>query len=928
MKIILSLNIILIFAGVSFNYQYLSAQNMNPVAYFNFDQAKWQQDAFGNNSLNGKSCIKWHNEGGIAGGYLEFMANNCGALNIPFKSNRAISIECWLRFSDIRVNEENLLFHMSDGSLKLAFNYPTILFQTKTILPNGKPYTDMMKIDLYGDGMESFNYYVDGDWHHFVIKFDAVTGRKELWIDGRLPKSFTKKVEKQGIFCKGQNCNKRLSFNFNEKYEFNFIGDLDELAIYDAFIPNALHIGHFHSGKKGERYSFRIPSKRTSGPVLISSKQIDFREFGPNHPTVKISALEQIKKFPLPRYSSENTLLRNYNWFYMLFFGGAHIKEVGRKKGFANAVALQEEMINHWNYSIQLSNPFRVTRNDELLEAEIDLANRYPDIPVTITTLWGQVKHKNEKGTVESAYIMRNKLPNEYYLPESSARYLAKNPRFKGKRSISPNAPLQLMTKDGEGQADYIRDILNKLNRTPFMINENGEMPFYPFNEAVLDVSKELTSDKEALKIDNWATYQSVKKTSQRTAYRDGFMKTIPELKDTYFTWYAVSEAPYIWKEIRKVMTPINGQYYSTISFYPKWPYNWKKGTGPWKGWDYLEHSRQQEIMAGDKLCSPFIAAGWDRNPEKNIRPSQWLGLLKCLGVVGAEFFYTGFFHQGDQEQRNSLPQNFVWQAVVPSYAQAITSRFEDILRNGSLLKDEQGLPMIRHKTGDPTVLLCVRKDANRARYVIAGSIQAVSNVRGNIPDSTITNLTLEGKNMTLKLRRQGSVYVLDMENPKEPVFYQLDKWHEAGHPWWWSEDIYLEAALFDKGSNVQICTETPRDAHPYDFSQFKSYIKSESGGTAKVSYNFEFREPAKNSYHIRVKARNTNSKNGTFTLSLDDISIGKFYNVRENDWNWYVVNVKKGRRNDLDFDKTKHKLSLELINSGVQIERIEVERN
>jgi hypothetical protein len=63
------------------------------------------------------------------------------------------------------------------------------------------------------------------------------------------------------------------------------------------------------------------------------------------------------------------------------------------------------------------------------------------------------------------------------------------------------------------------------------------------------------------------------------------------------------------------------------------------------------------------------------RNTEGNIRPAQWLGLLKVLTVWGAEFFYAGFFSLSTPFP---IPANWVWQAAMPSYAQALVSQTAD----------------------------------------------------------------------------------------------------------------------------------------------------------------------------------------------------------------------------------------------------------
>ena len=59
---------------------------------------------------------------------------------------------------------------------------------------------------------------------------------------------------------------------------------------------------------------------------------------------------------------------------------------------------------------------------------------------------------------------------------------------------------------------------------------------------------------------------------------------------------------------------------------------------------DYLELDRPSEINAKDEIFSPFVAAGWKSAVERNMRPGQWLGFLKILTCLGAEYVETGFF--------------------------------------------------------------------------------------------------------------------------------------------------------------------------------------------------------------------------------------------------------------------------------------------
>ena len=99
--------------------------------------------------------------------------------------------------------------------------------------------------------------------------------------------------------------------------------------------------------------------------------------------------------------------------------------------------------------------------------------------------------------------------------------------------------------------------------------------------------------------------------------------------------------------------------------------------------WYPLEEVRRSEIATVDAIFSPFVAAGWHIAEEKNVRPAQWLGLLKILGIWGAEFYYAGFF---SLSKPFPIPENWVWQAVIPSYAQAVTSQYADLFFDSDVL--------------------------------------------------------------------------------------------------------------------------------------------------------------------------------------------------------------------------------------------------
>ncbi|MEM7656645.1 MAG: hypothetical protein AAF399_10990, partial [Bacteroidota bacterium] len=323
------------------------------------------------------------------------------------------------------------------------------------------------------------------------------------------------------------------------------------------------------------------------------------------------------------------------------------------------------------------------------------------------------------------------------------------------------------------------------------------------------------------------------------------------------------------WTHARKIQTAFTGMHYSTPDFYPRVPGNWYKWAGAWRGWRWMEECRKIEIAAGDKLFSPFVAPGWSTNPEVNVRPSQYLGLLKCLGVIGAEFYYPGFFNVG---RTVAKPQNYIWQAAMPAYAQAITSRYEHILREGDLLLDEEGEPIVRTWAGNPMILATVRKHPDQPIYIISTTLQPLSNGKGVVADQDVAWIDIEGQLIQLMSRRQGSTYYLDLQSSTEPIFFQLDSWHEAGHPAYWSEDFAWEGEVPDYVQGGKVQTEFPADREASDFTSFTSFLQLE-GEDACAKYHFQPRETS--SYSLSLVGRKQGNGAAKITCLIDGKEIG-----------------------------------------------------
>jgi len=489
---------------------------------------------------------------------------------------------------------------------------------------------------------------------------------------------------------------------------------------------------------------------------------------------------------------------------------------------------------------------------------EIELANAFPNVSLDVITFWTQGSPQDIGYSNGRPMVSDDKVNAPYDI--TFVRDGSKNTEIKF------NFPDSLIRIDGNVQKFYLSRILNLLTRPINRINENGEESPGPYVINYLKDDPATIHMKDSMKIDSWEDFASIRKLQMRDTFSYQFMKQLPALKNTLFSFYIVEGGPidrFKWSIMKKCMTPINGTYYSTPDFYPRWPKNWKDWTGAWHGWKWISIGRQTEIKEGDYLFSPFVAAGWSKKNEDNITPGQWLGLLKCLSVIGAEFYYVGYFNLS---QPFNKPPDYIWQTAMPAYAQAITSRFEDVLKNGNVLFNEDKEPIISYPAGDRHVLVTARKENNKEKYVVCGTYQPFSNDSDEIPEKKNVTVTVNGHSLSFEVRRQGSVYIYEKTLDNRTIFYQLDKWHENAHPERWSKDFQLEAEVADSGiSSEDIYTETKDNEG--DYTNFTSYIRLIKNKEAL--YHFGNRDSINLPHSLWIRYKG----NGDATIALNNDS-------------------------------------------------------
>ena len=263
--------------------------------------------------------------------------------------------------------------------------------------------------------------------------------------------------------------------------------------------------------------------------------------------------------------------------------------------------------------------------------------------------------------------------------------------------------------------------------------------------------------------------------------------------------------------------------------------------------------------------------------------------------MAGAEFYYACFFSIGAPWPDS---KNWIWQSVMPSYAQAVTSRFEDFLRNGELMPGDvpnsytsPTAPGYSFWAGDLRKLVVVRKHNSANKYAITGTLQPNSNMTGNAENEGVAKITLDGQMITFKVRRQGSTYIYDKSNPSAPVFYQLDAWHEATHPSHWTKDFHLEGELFDNNNpQVQIKTAVPSGAAAGDYTNATTYVRwpDNTPNPTPVEYNFSPRGAANSELYVWIRARSRGGVSTSMNVQVDNNTAKTIGCISDTAWTWY----------------------------------------
>lgn len=913
------------------------SQTFTPHSYWHFDgtnTATTIQDAMGNFNMTGAGGLTV-NTGGPVDKYgtltsatgLLTLSNNLTA----FKDSFAIAF-LWRPAHDFNVGTSRFII-TQNGDLTIEFVWPTNnyvrpYFRFYTRKANGQ--IDDFQVVLDGLNAKNLGYYLDGNWHHFVFQYNCITGTKQIWVDGKLPSGFSKVTAGGGAMATATT----LWFNHGVSY-VKYRGDIDELAIYPRPLSAAMIARMQINWAAGDHYDVSslgavpLVADPITGPVRIEdyprghtqtlvSWTVPSGLTGPNgepqgtfisnftwSTSATYTALQQLDKYPWPRYKSGHTLYPNINVSGLNYAAG-HGQTVPliTSPGLYTQITHAQKRQLMVDMSILLVNKYNMTAHiDYLNGGNSNFSNVNTDVGV-ITKLANDSSHFPFSAGMyrvqQNPSIMNQSQPDDRYIRNGGGAFLSRTGTILGPgqpKIIRFTNATSLYNSDGLTMRNTLQALINAVpnrlaSRKIDLLWENSE--WYPkLEQGAVTNDPVLESARIASGLD-WYTFASRGYANHaKQSWPDQFM-TLSGLNQTKYMEYGLTGSnqwAYKWKETRFINSPqVDGDYLSATDYYIRYPYNWRNWTSADHGIHWSSVTRSEEISTGDKFNAPFVCAGWQHNEENNVRPGQYLGFLKIIAGMGAKFFYNSYF--GNLKNPFALPGSWIWQKVHPVYAQAPLSYIQSEFYNSSLLVGDMPLSLITGDdssflfyTGDLRAMVTIRKVNGQEKYLLFGTLQNNTNMADLLTDrkDVLVKVPTVG-DMIIEVRRQGSMYVLDRTNLADVKFYQLDGWHEALHPDWWSNDIYQEAELYDATTGILKTTGISGT----DYSNTTSFVRLVDGETA--NYRIQRNGLSNSTRYFWMRARSTNGAEVGASISFAGTP-KSIQCIDDMNWGWYRIN-------------------------------------
>lgn len=871
-----------------------------PLLYYTFDTTNPYAPAVGTGNLStGGSSIA----AGAVGNCVTQLRRDQAYTNLVggnFNATNAVTIQLIFKGGYHFLNNRKATM-VRWGNTTVSFGVPAGNTRYNNLFISGRRTgatgNESMQFDMDGIDRKSLTYYVDEAWHHLALIYNPQAGQIQAYVDGLL--TATQTVTTGTIALPSD---VKIYLNSSTQYD-QFLGYMDEIAFYNVALSSRQIYQNYLDFQAGNHYTTALYGQAIpSTPILTAP--LDTMDFPVGYvlgsgtsANIPTSALNQIKESVSPRYPSIYTLKPHFNWCNPMYVGGRFQTDISNP--VQTSYDIQYELSRYWHYSLIVSANVSTTTVSDYTDTT-DYAGKWVKLSKADTSYHtSAITFWKQSGTPA---ITSKTLPSpNYYLRNSSGQYLTQggaviSPQSNtSQRALAPSAPQAPMSSDGVPVKTKMTALVSALSPNILdMINENAEViPLIDTPALYLDPA--VIADTVGGGFTSGRDYYGARVKRFTLAYRDTILSAVTNNSNVGFSVYAADGQDgsngrnyyrFYYEQYRKTMRQFNGRYYSTFDFYPRYPWNYRIGIAADRGIQDIQDALYTQLLWGDKVMSPFISAGWNTNEELNMRPGRYLGLLKLLCGWGSDFFYPAYFNiaasYNPPNPPPAHPKGYIWQLLMPSYAQGVAARYEDILYTGTLLSD---MPSDYTKSvgqayclwsGDPRVFTVARRDSlDSDHYIITTNIQPSSNQKGNIPYTKTAKFIIGSDTIRMTASEQGSVYELNKSSKR---IRQLDFWHQWWHPQRWLTNEYLiEAEVYDS-LTMQYATETITG---YDFTSFLTY------GYADTAYYYmTLKDTA--TYYCWVKAKLSGGSAANMNITVEGATLNKNIQVTTPYWAWY----------------------------------------
>lgn len=920
---------------------------VNPQVYYTFDLANPLAPTVGTTNLNPTGAYTV-NSGGQVGKYISVnRAVNQALIGQSVPVSTGVTIEFLWKASDgWDENRDPILFW--HGNMAARFAYPNILFYTTSSSGN-----DDFAINLQSVGPASWSYYKKG-WHHFAFVYNASSGFKALYIDGTCPAGFSKNVA--GGTITGSSWQIQLGTNQSfQSGQFNY----DEVAVYNQAISANQAYSDYRNTVGGLHYAFQVLTPPSPPAVTAGLDSLDYPvgyTIGQTTNYNSVSTqLTQLKNYMRPRYPIGHVAPPNFNWMAIDYMSGYYQPSVTQRMVNDTAAEMSLELCKNWNYYFLVnpnSNSTSYTDTNTIEGKLVAVSNRNREYKTSIISFWVQQNPSRYGYTANGEYMTWQNCPANNFIRNSSGSFIGPNSAVSATKYRSPASPLDSIKLDASTYRRNFSALAAVMTDTLNLINDNDEI-LTLFDSVPLRLDPAIVSAMGTAGFGNMRQYAAFGYANMFKVLKDSVRTKIAAFANVGFTMYnvdgwdgSISPIPY-WRWNFSQYRKCNEDPYfgncATFDFYPRYPWNWRFHSGAWRGLQPWIESKNVETVAGAKYSTPFVGAGWNVNEEQNMRPGQWLGLLKILAMQGARSFYSGYFNEASSyvppNPPPANPKGYIWQAALPVYAQAscewlMDNGYNDTLLNGDVPNNYQ-FPTCygyRFYSGSEEIWTVIRKKNSGQQYAIATAYVPSTNMTGGTPLTDTAVFTLNSKSISVETRRQGSVYGLDLAKDTA-VIIQYDDWHNYSHPTRWGNDLYVQAEHYGKyvsrAKDVRTIPYQPSSGSTFNFvgtTTYLTYIDSASYSRDTLSYQLNL--PASGTYYLWVRMRSYNGTASGFSARMDNLGAFTQNNVIDTAWKWYRISITPDTMKWTSLSAGFHTLKLIATSARTEIDKFLVTPN